>query len=80
MEADVLDEYLDRRIVIRFAPSPASPGASQEEEGLLRDYGASGLLIERDDLTLAFVPFTAIQLVEIKPQPTWWQRLTGTTP
>ncbi len=74
MPDDLLDEYLDRPVVVRFTPA-ASPNG--KTEGVLRDYSPAGLLLEQEDDTLVFIPYAAIRMVEMKPRPSFWQRLTG---
>jgi hypothetical protein len=79
MEDDLLEEYLHREVLIQFAPGMIGTGMPPHEEGILCDYSASGILLEQRNGSLVYIPYSSVRLVQIKPKPTFWQRLTGTT-
>ncbi len=75
MNREVLDDYLDRSIMVFFHDDQKIPPC---EEGILQDFSSSGILLEREDEALLFIPFSSIRMLQIKPKPTLWQKLTGT--
>jgi hypothetical protein len=79
MEDDLLEEFLHRDVRVQFAPGMIGTGMPPHEEGILYDYSASGILLEQQDGSLVYIPYSSLRLVQIKPKPTLWQRLTGTT-
>ncbi|CAJ1002132.1 hypothetical protein [Brevibacillus aydinogluensis] len=79
MDDDMLEAYLDRNVRVHFAPGMLGPGLSAYEEGKLHDYGTAGLLLEAADGSLTYIPYTSVRMVQIKPRPGFWERLTGTS-
>ncbi|MGC5327187.1 hypothetical protein [Brevibacillus sp. SYSU BS000544] len=76
MNQGVLEEYIDRPITIHFQDSRISP--SPEMEGVLQNITAYGILLQDEEDTLLFIPYHSIRMFEIKPKPSFWQKLTGT--
>lgn len=79
MDDGILEEYLDRYVRIHFAPGMIGQGLSAYAEGKLYDYSPNGILIEERDGSLDYIPFSAVRLVQIKPKPGLWERLTGSS-
>lgn len=77
MDDAMLEEYLDRSVRIHFAPDMIGQGLSAHIDGKLYDYSPNGILLEERDGSLNYVPFSAVRLVQIKPKPGLWERLTG---
>jgi hypothetical protein len=73
----LLEAYLNRKVRIHFTPGMIGAGLSPYEEGKLFDYSANGVLLEKRDGSLDYVPFTSIRLVQIRPKAGLWERLTG---
>lgn len=78
MEDALLEDYLDRKVRVHFAPAMIGAGLSAYEEGKLYDYSSSGLLLEKRDGSIDYVPFSSIRHVQIRPKAGLWERLTGT--
>lgn len=74
----LLEDFLNRKVRVQFAPGMLGPDANPYTEGKLYDYSSDGILLEKPDGSLDFVPTSAIRLVEIRPRAGWWERLTGT--
>jgi hypothetical protein len=77
MYDDLLDKYLDRDVVVFFTPAMVSPATPAYEEGRLHTYSSSGILLEQGNGNMLFIPAGAIRMIEIKPKPSFWDRLTG---
>ncbi|WNC12628.1 hypothetical protein [Brevibacillus brevis] len=77
MDDGMLEEYLDRPVRVQFAPGMIGPGLAAYVEGKLYDYGPNGILLEEGDGSLNYIPLSAVRLVQIKPKPGLWERLTG---
>ncbi|MFD2371217.1 hypothetical protein ACFSO0_14940 [Brevibacillus sp. GCM10020057] len=77
MDEDILEEYLDRPVRIHFAPGMIGAGLAPCLDGKLYDFGPSGILLEEADGSLDYIPLSAIRLVQIRPKPGLWARLTG---
>lgn len=77
MDDGILEDYLDRTVRIHFAPSLNGPGLSPYVQGKLQDYSPNGILLEESNGSLAYIPFSSVRLVQIKPKPGLWERLTG---
>ena len=73
----ILENYLDRMVRIHFAPGMVGPGFSPCVEGKFHDYHRDGILVEEKDGSLAYIPLSAIRMVQIKPRAGLWERLTG---
>jgi hypothetical protein len=76
MEHELLAQYLEHRVTIHLIATPS--GQTGTEEGLLRECSSSGIIMEQDDHVLVYIPMKAVRSVRIHPNPTLWQRLTGT--
>lgn len=76
MNREALEDYIDRPITVHFMERHKNYPA--EKEGVLQDITAYGILLDEDHDTLLFIPYSSIRMVEIKPKPTLWQKLTGT--
>lgn len=74
---EMLEQYLDRLVRIHFAPGMIGPGLSPYVEGKLFDYNGDGIMVEEKDGSLAYIPFSAVRMVQIKPRAGLWERLTG---
>lgn len=77
MDDDLLEEYVNRDVLVYFIPISAA-AAPITENGRLHMYSASGIVLEQEGHTLAYIPMSAIRMIHIKPEPTFWERLTGT--
>jgi hypothetical protein len=77
MNDDLLDTYLDRDVTVFFTPAMVSASTPAYEEGRLHTYSSSGILLEQEKGNMLFIPAGAIRMVEIKPKPTFWEKLTG---
>jgi hypothetical protein len=77
LENDILEEYLDRDVLVHYAPLMVGAGAPAYEAGKLQSYSRSGVLLEQEDGMVAYIPYTSIRMLQIKPKPSFWQRLTG---
>lgn len=77
MDDDLLEDYLDRVVQVHFAPHMTGPGLPAYAEGKLADYSLGGILLEKNDGSLDYIPVSSVRLVQIKPKPGWWERLTG---
>ncbi|GED28929.1 MULTISPECIES: hypothetical protein [Brevibacillus] len=77
MDDEMLEDYLDRAVRIHFAPGMIGAGLSPYVDGKLYDYNPSGILLEESDGSLDYIPFSSIRLVQIRPKPGLWARLTG---
>lgn len=77
MEDSLLEEYLDRSVRVHFALDRIGPGLSADIDGKLYDYSENGILLEEADGTLDYIPLAAVRLVQIRPKPGLWERLTG---
>lgn len=77
-EDALLEGFLNRKVRVQFAPGMLGPESNPYTEGKLYDYSPSGILLEKPDGSLDFVPTSAIRLVEIRPRAGWWERFTGT--
>lgn len=71
MNGEVLADYLDHPLEIYFQDNSKTP---PYEEGVLKKFSSSGILIEADDGALLFIPFSSIQMLHFQPKLTWWQR------
>ncbi|MCM3079842.1 MULTISPECIES: hypothetical protein [Brevibacillus] len=78
MDDALLEDYLNRKVRIHFAPDMIGAGLSPYEEGKLYDYSSNGVLLEKNDGSIDYVPFSSIRLVQIRPKAGLWERLTGT--
>lgn len=78
LDEELLAEYLGRHVAVHFAPAFVSPSCAAFEEGKLQDYSVSGILLEQERDHLLYIPAAAVRMVQIKPRPTLWERLTGT--
>lgn len=76
MNHDMLDDYLDQEVTVYFNTSQL---ADNTAHGKLYDYSATGILLELDDQTLAFIPYTAVKMVQMAEQSTWWQRFMASS-
>ncbi|MED4780627.1 hypothetical protein [Brevibacillus choshinensis] len=77
MDEEILEEFLDRPVRIHFAPDMIGPGLAPHVEGKLYDYSPTGILLEEADGSLDYIPLSSIRIVQIKPKPGLWERLTG---
>ncbi|WP_312115057.1 hypothetical protein [Brevibacillus reuszeri] len=77
MDDGILEEYLDRTVRVHFAPAMIGSGLSPFTEGKLYDYSPNGILLEERDGSLDYIPFTSVRLIQIRPKPGLWERLTG---
>ncbi len=77
VEDDILEECLDREVLVHYAPTMIGAGTSTCEEGKLQLYSHSGVLLEQEDGLTAYIPYSSIRMIQIKPKPSFWQRLTG---
>jgi len=77
LEDDILDEFLDRDVRVHYAPAMAGAGVPHFEEGKLQTCSRSGVLLEQDDGLIAYIPYSSIRMIQIRPKPSFWQRLTG---
>jgi hypothetical protein len=73
----LLEAYLNRKVRIHFAPDMLGAGLSPYAEGKLYDFSANGVLLEKSDRSLDYIPFTSIRMVQIRPKAGLWERLTG---
>lgn len=74
MNREVLDNYLERQLLVYFQHNQKTP---PYEEGVLKDFSSSGILLEAEDKALLFIPFTSIEMLQIQPKSSWWQKLIG---
>ncbi|QQE76058.1 hypothetical protein KDJ56_09130 [Brevibacillus composti] len=76
MSEGLLDAYLDRDVFVYFSPAMVSAGYPSYEEGLLYDYSEEGILLQKPDKTIAYIPTASIRMVTIQPKQGFWSRLT----
>ncbi|MGD8190148.1 hypothetical protein ACQCN2_09210 [Brevibacillus ginsengisoli] len=74
MNRDVLEDYLDHQLLVYFQDNQKTP---PYEEGVLKDFSPSGILLEADDGALLFIPFASIEMLQIQPKISWWQKLSS---
>ncbi|MGG1661499.1 hypothetical protein [Brevibacillus sp. NRS-1366] len=79
MDDGMLEDYLNRSVRVHFAPAMTGPGLSPYAEGKLYDYSPNGILLEERDGSLDYIPFAAVRLIQIRPKPGIWERLTGSS-
>jgi len=77
MDDGILEEFQDRAVRIHFAPGMIGAGLDPYVDGKLYDYSPGGILLEEEDGSLDYIPLSAIRLVQIRPKPGFWARLTG---
>ncbi|GED70316.1 hypothetical protein BRE01_40180 [Brevibacillus reuszeri] len=77
MDDGILEEYLDRTVRVHFTPAMIGSSLSPFTEGKLYDYSPNGILLEERDGSLDYIPFTSVRLIQIRPKPGLWERLTG---
>jgi len=77
MDDGILEDYLDRNVRVHFAPVMIGSGLSPYTEGKLYDYSTNGILLQESDGSLDYIPFASVRLIQIRPKPGLWERLTG---
>lgn len=74
---NLLEQYLDRPVRVHFAPEMTGPGLAPFVEGKLFDYNDNAIMLEEKDGSLAYIPVSAVRMVQIKPRTGLWERLIG---
>lgn len=77
METAILQQYLERPVIVHFAPHMFASPDDEAEEGQLLSYDTTGILLKQTNDSLLFIPIDCIRSMSIRPLPSFWQRLTG---
>ncbi|MGE5703561.1 MAG: hypothetical protein ACM32O_13615 [Clostridia bacterium] len=79
MDTAMLSNYLERPVIVHMAPHMISTPDDEIEEGQLIDFDSSGIVLKQTDGMLLYIPSGSYRFIRIKPAPSFWQRLTGTS-
>ena len=78
MTDDILDEYVNQKILLYAPPIHGTDRENEPTEAFLLDYSSTGILVQTDEFDEVFIPFHTIRMLRKKPKPSFWERFWGT--